>query len=121
MCDSTLPFRRGPPLNSMTLLRLNSTKEKCRTTPTSIVSEGHRIVLYLMMRNLRDSRHTISPHEHCHQSPKHLGINMPLQRRIPLPPHEHDAFRCLPMNTTTTQFLRSDPAMYRALAVRMHE
>ena len=29
-----------------------------------------------------------------------------------MPPHEHDAFRCLPMNTTTTLFLRSDPAMY---------
>ena len=32
--------------------------------------------------------------------------------RVPLPPDEHDAFRCLPMNTRTTQFLRSDPAMY---------
>ena len=32
--------------------------------------------------------------------------------RVPLPPDEHDAFRCLPMNTTTTLFLRSDPAMY---------
>ena len=30
----------------------------------------------------------------------------------PSPPDEHDAFRCLPMNTTTTLFLRSDPAMY---------
>ena len=31
----------------------------------------------------------------------------------PDPPDEHDhAFRCLPMNTTTTLFLRSDPAMY---------
>ena len=29
-----------------------------------------------------------------------------------MPPHEHDAFRCLPMNTTTTLFLRSNPAMY---------
>src|SRR3954469_23185183 len=28
-----------------------------------------------------------------------------------LPPDEHDAFHCLPMNTTTTLFLRSDPAM----------
>src|ERR671911_518427 len=28
------------------------------------------------------------------------------------PPDEHDAFRCLPMNTTTMLFLRSDPAMY---------
>src|SRR4051812_26165366 len=33
-----------------------------------------------------------------------------------LPPHEHDAFRCLPMNTTTTLFLRSDPAMYTSPA-----
>ena len=31
---------------------------------------------------------------------------------VPLPPHEHDAFRCLPMNMTMTLFLRSDPAMY---------
>ena len=31
----------------------------------------------------------------------------------PIPPDEHDhAFHCLPMNTTTTLFLRSDPAMY---------
>src|SRR3954468_6999121 len=29
-----------------------------------------------------------------------------------MPPHEHDAFRCLPMNTTTMLFLHSDPAMY---------
>ena len=28
-----------------------------------------------------------------------------------LAPDEQHAFRCLPMNTTTTQFLRSDPAM----------
>ena len=32
--------------------------------------------------------------------------------RVPFPPGEHDAFRCLPMNTTTMFFLRSDPAMY---------
>src|SRR4051812_21535801 len=50
--------------------------------------------------------------------------------RVPLPPNEHDAFRCLPMNmthsvaspwtrriplppnTTTTLFLCFDPAMY---------
>ena len=31
---------------------------------------------------------------------------------VPLPPDEHDTFRCLPMNTTTTQFLHSDLAMY---------
>ena len=30
----------------------------------------------------------------------------------PRPPDEHDAFRCLPMNTTMTLFLRSDLAMY---------
>ena len=30
----------------------------------------------------------------------------------PFPPDEHDAFRFLPMNMTTTLFLRSDPAMY---------
>src|SRR3954463_11778175 len=29
-----------------------------------------------------------------------------------LPPDEHDAFRCLPMKTTSTLILRSDPAMY---------
>ena len=29
-----------------------------------------------------------------------------------LAPDEHDVFRCLPMNTTMTQFLRSDLAMY---------
>ena len=32
--------------------------------------------------------------------------------RVLLPPHEHEAFRYLPMNTTTTLFLRSDRAMY---------
>ena len=32
--------------------------------------------------------------------------------RVPLPPDEHDAFRCLPMNKTTMKFLRFDPAMY---------
>ena len=30
----------------------------------------------------------------------------------PSPPVEHDAFCCLPMNTTTTLFLHSDQAMY---------
>ena len=43
----------------------------------------------------------------------------------PLDEHD-DAFcsdpaGCLPMNTTTTLFLRSDPAMYTTLAVRMRE
>src|SRR4051812_42624344 len=39
---------------------------------------------------------------------------MPRFHRLfrPSPPDEHDhAFRCLPMKTTTTLFLRSDPAM----------
>ena len=66
------PFQRGHPLNSTALLRLKSTKEKRRTTPTSIVSEGHRIVSCLEMKYLRNSRHMISPQMHCHQSPKHL-------------------------------------------------
>ena len=30
--------------------------------------------------------------------------------RVPLPPDEHEAFRCLPMNTTTALFLYFDPA-----------
>ena len=40
--------------------------------PSSIVFEGHHIVLCLAMKRLRNSRHTISPQKHCHQSPKHL-------------------------------------------------
>ena len=32
--------------------------------------------------------------------------------RVLLPPDEHDAFHCLPMNTTTMQFLCSKPTMY---------
>ena len=36
-------------------------------------------------------------------------------RLAPFPPDEHDAFRCLPMNTTMTLFLRSDRAMYTSL------
>ena len=39
-------------------------------------------------------------------------ISFRLFRPCRLAPDEHDAFRCLPMNTTTTMFLRSDPAMY---------
>ena len=31
-----------------------------------------------------------------------------------MPPHEHDAFCCLPMNTTTTLFLCSDLAMSKS-------
>ena len=66
------PFQRGPPLNSTALLRLKSTKKKCRTMPSSIVFEGHRIFSCLVMKRLINSRHTISPQKHCHQSPKHL-------------------------------------------------
>ena len=32
--------------------------------------------------------------------------------RVLLPPNEHNAFRCLPMNMMTTLFLRFDPAIY---------
>ena len=73
------PFRREPPLNSMAFLRLKSTKKKRRKTPSSIVFEGLQTVLCLAMKHLRNSRHTISPQKHCHQSLKHIGINMPLQ------------------------------------------
>ena len=66
------PFRRGPPLNRTALLRLKSTKKKRRETPSSIVFEGHRTVLCLAMKRLQNSRHTISPQKHCHQSLKHL-------------------------------------------------
>ena len=48
------------------------------------------------------------PDEHDHTFRSDLAGWLP---RVPLPPDEHDAFRCLPMNTTTTLFLRSDPAM----------
>ena len=53
------------------------------------------------------------PDEHDHAFRSNPAGWLP---RVPLPPDEHDAFRCLPMNTTTTQFLRSDPAtaMYRS-------
>ena len=49
------------------------------------------------------------PDEHAHTFRSDPAGWLP---RVPLPPDEHDAFRCLPMNTTMTQFLRSDPAMY---------
>jgi hypothetical protein len=64
------PFRRGPPLNSTAFLQLKSTEKKRRETPSSLGSEGHRIVLCLDMRYLKCSMHTISPQMHCHQSPK---------------------------------------------------
>ena len=66
------PFQRGPPLNSTTFLRLKSTEKKRRETPSSIVFEGHQIVLCLVMICLKYSMHTISPQKHCHQSPKQL-------------------------------------------------
>lgn len=65
-------FRHGPPLSSTAFLRLKSTKKKCRKTPSSIVFEGHQTVLCLARKRLGNSRHTISPQTHCHQSPKHL-------------------------------------------------
>ena len=66
------PFQRGPPLNSTAFLRLKSTEKKRRETPSSIVFEGHQIVLCLDMIYLKCSMHTISPQKHCHQSPKQL-------------------------------------------------
>ena len=49
------------------------------------------------------------PDEHDHAFRSDLASWLP---RVSLPPDEYDAFRCLPMNTTTMVFLRSDPAMY---------
>ena len=66
------PFQSGPPLNSTAFLRLKSTEKKRREMPSSIVFEGHQIVLCLVMRCLKYSMHTISPQKHCHQSPKQL-------------------------------------------------
>ena len=57
-------------LNSTAFLRLKSTKKKHRETPSSLGSEGHRIVLYLDMRYLKCSMHMISLQMHCDQSPK---------------------------------------------------
>ena len=70
--DSTLTFSMRTPLNSMAFLRLNSTEKKHRETPSSIGSEGHRIVLCLDMKYLKCSMHTISLQMHGHQSPKPL-------------------------------------------------
>ena len=53
--------------------------------------------------------HPSPPDEHDHAFRSDPAGWLP---RVPLPPDEHDAFRCLPMNTTTTLFLRSDPVMY---------
>ena len=66
------PFQSGPPLNSTALLRLNSTEPNRRETPSSIIFEGHQIVLCLVVIYLKSSIHTISPQRHCHQSPKLL-------------------------------------------------
>ena len=66
------PFQRGPPPNSTAFLRLKSTEKKHRETPSSIVFEGHQIVLCLVMICLKYPMHTISPQKHCHQSPKQL-------------------------------------------------
>ena len=43
------PFQNGPPLNSTALLRLNSTEPNRRETPSSIIFEGHQIVLCLVV------------------------------------------------------------------------
>ena len=66
------PFQIGPPLNSMAFLRLKSTEKKRKEASSSIGFEGHQIVLYLVMKCLKYSEHTISPQKHCHQSPKQL-------------------------------------------------
>ena len=58
------------------------------------------------------------PNEHDHAFRSDRAGWLP---RVPLPPDEHDAFRCLPMNTTTMLFLRPDQPCTRALAVRMRE
>ena len=68
--DSTLTFPKRTALNSMAFLRLKYTEKKCREPPSSIGSEGHRIVLCLEMRYLKCSMHTINPKMYCHQSPK---------------------------------------------------
>ncbi|XBI62663.1 hypothetical protein VPH35_043239 [Triticum aestivum] len=52
------PFQRGPPLNSMTFLRLKSTGKKRRETPSSISSKGHQNRLVL--------RHDISEMLNAH-------------------------------------------------------
>ena len=75
------PFRRRPPLNSTAFLRLKSTKKKRRKTPSSIVFEGQQTVLCLAMKCPGNSRHTISPQKHCHQSPKHLRDKYALTER----------------------------------------
>ena len=49
------------------------------------------------------------PDEHDHAFRSNPAGWLP---RVLLPPDEHDAFRCLPINTTMMLFLRSDPAMY---------
>ena len=49
------------------------------------------------------------PDEHDHAFHSDAAGWLP---RVLLPPDEHDAFRCLPMNTTMTLFPCSDPAMY---------
>ena len=51
----------------------------------------------------------LAPDEHDHAFRSDPAGWLP---RVLLPPDEHDSFRCLPMNTMMTQFLRSDPTMY---------
>ena len=78
--DSTQTFPTRTPL---LIVRLsydsNPPKRNIEKTPSSSVFEGHPIVLCLARKCLEYSWHTISPQMRCHQSPKHLGINMSLQ------------------------------------------
>ena len=73
------PFQRGPLLIVRLSYDSNPPKRNVEKTPSSSVFEGHPIVLCLAEKSLESSWHTISPQMHCHQSPKHLGINMTLQ------------------------------------------
>ena len=94
-------------------------------TPISTVALQHKSVSSVL-RYATPPRSTGSHFEHgrsntrpfppfC-RTPGLVSIGCSVQAiwlpRVSLPPDEHDAFCCLPMNTTTTQFLRSDPAMY---------
>ena len=73
------PFQSGPLLIVRLSYDSNPPKRNVEKTSSSSVFEGHPIVLCLAMKCLEYSRHTISPQMRCHQPPKHLGINMPLQ------------------------------------------
>src|SRR5215216_3006514 len=72
------PFQSGPLLIVRLSYDLNPSKRNEGKTPSSIDSEGQRIVLCLNMRYLKCSMHTISPQKHCHQSPKPRGVKYAL-------------------------------------------